>query len=816
MKLPSAKTRVAFGLACLTACVILTAMTFGLIPDRYMIAVNDRMALCKTIGLQSSVLVSQGNRDGAMQLLQLIIASRPDILSAGIRRKDGRLWAEVGNHAKNWNNLVSEESTDTQIRIPFIGVRQNWGHLEVRFVPLKKTGFFGMLLSPAIRLVTFVSVSCFLLNLFFLSRVLRGLDPSQSVPSRVRSALNVLAEGLLVLDQKERIMLANSALEDILGISSVKLQGRQVSSLPWEERASPAEPFPWTVALREGIPQTGAILRLQTQKNDYRTFVVNAAPVKSPDNSILGLVVCLEDVTPLERERDQLNKTLAQLESSREEIRKQNEELRILATIDPLTVCLNRRSFFEQFEVQWKTSQRYNHPISCIMIDLDHFKNINDSWGHTVGDRVLQSIASVLRKTMRDSDAICRYGGEEFCVMLPHSDVDIAYLVAERFRKQVMELKFDGFQATASVGVSDSTLGASNPQEMLQQADKALYLAKHNGRNQSVRWDQADKYPDIDQSAIAHTPLLESINPSSTIPFHVVSALLSTLTYRDPNTAEHSIRVADTCVLMASGKMPATEVYLLETAALLHDIGKIGVPDAILLKPGPLSADEWKVINAHERIGEEIIRFAFANQELVEMVMHHHSWYDGNPSRPDLIKGKDCSLGTRILTIADAFDTMISDRVYRKAHTREEAFVELRRCAGPQFDPSLVEEFIDKVSDLHEGEAKPMAHVPYETAVSIGQIIERLAYALDKHQGPDLALLAGQLKLTAAEKDLPRISAAAERLETAAASDADLVELAGITQELLDLCRTVQRAYIKPLIHTSKHESNAIEARPLT
>ena len=126
------------------------------------------------------------------------------------------------------------------------------------------------------------------------------------------------------------------------------------------------------------------------------------------------------------------------------------------------------------------------------------------------------------------------------------------------------------------------------------------------------------------------------------VPYHAVSALLSTLTYRDPNTAEHSIRVADICVHLASGKMPATAVYLLETAALLHDIGKIGVPDAILLKPGPLSDDEWKVINAHERIGVEIIRFAFANEELVEMVMHHHAWYEGNPSRPDLIKGKDC------------------------------------------------------------------------------------------------------------------------------------------------------------------------------
>ncbi|MGA2796079.1 MAG: diguanylate cyclase [Thermoguttaceae bacterium] len=805
MKLPGAKTRVAFGLACVTACVILTAMTLGLIPDRSQIAVNDRMALCKTIGLQAAMLVSQGNHDGAVQLLQLYLASRSDILSAGIRRKDGKLWVEAGDHGHGWNLPSSVDSTDDQIKIPFIGIRHNWGHLEVRFVALKKPGIVGTLLSPTCRSITFVTVSCFLLNLLFLSRILKCLDPSQAVPSRVRSALNVLTEGLLVLDQKERIMLANSALEDILGVSSLKLQGQPVSSLPWEGRSSSDNEFPWSAALREGNPQTGAILRLQTHEGDYRTFVVNAAPVRSPANSILGLVVCLEDVTPLERERDALNNTLVQLEHSREEIRKQNEELRILATIDPLTGCLNRRSFFEQFEIHWKTNQRYGHPVSCIMIDIDHFKNVNDKWGHSIGDDVLRGVAATLQKTMRECDLICRYGGEEFCIALPHIDIDSAFVAAERFRKTIMAAEFKGVQIAVSLGISSSTLGATEPQDLLQQADKSLYLAKYNGRNQTVRWDQADQYKAIDQSSITHTsPLPETVNAAAAIPFHAVSALLSTLTYRDPSTAEHSIRVADICVLMASGKMPATDVYLLETAALLHDIGKIGVPDAILLKPGPLNTDEWKVINAHERIGVEIIRFAFANEELAEMVMHHHTWYDGNPSRPDLIKGKDCPLSTRILTIADAYDTMISDRIYRKAHSREEAFAELRRCAGTQFDPLLVEEFIAHFSDLHKQESNQLSHISYETAVSIGQTIESLAYALDKHQGSDLASLAGRLKITAAEKDLPHIKAAAERLETAVVHDADLEKLAEITQELFDLCRTVQRAYIQPLICTSK------------
>lgn len=809
MKLLSAKTRVAFGLVCVTVCMVMTAMTLGLIPDRYLTAAGERFGACRTIGMYASAVVSRNNRDEAVELLQLFNASRRDVLSAGIRRKDGRLWVEAGDHAQHWNLPSSKESTDNQIKIPLVGARHNWGHLEVCFTPLKKSGLLGLFQSQSVQLVTFISVSCFFLYIFFLSRMLSGLDPSRAVPNRVRSALNVLAEGLLVIDQSERIMLANRALEEVLGVASLDLQGRQISTLPWEERSSPSELYPWSIALKDGNPQTGVILRLHTRGNECRTFVVNAAPVRNPSNAIMGVVVCLEDITPLERERNELKKTLNQLESSRDEIRRQNEELRILATLDPLTACLNRRSFFEQFEMQWTTSRRYDFPISCIMIDVDHFKLVNDKMGHAAGDDVLTCISSALRKTIRDCDAVCRYGGEEFCVMLPHVDIENAYLASERFRNAVKDLEFDGFQVTASFGVSSSTLGADNPQEMLQQADKSLYIAKRNGRNQSIRWDQAERYPAIEEAVITHTPLPETIGTSVSIPFHAVSALLSTLTYRDSSTAEHSIRVADLCVLMGSGKMSATEVYVLETAALLHDIGKVGVPDAILLKTGPLTEEEGKVINAHERIGVEIIRSAFACPELVETVMYHHAWYEGNPSRPELMMGKDCSLRARILTIADAFDTMITDRVYRKARTRDEAILELRRCAGTQFDPYLVEEFIEKISERHEREPKSGGQISYDTAVSIGQSIESLAYALDKCNGPSLALLAGRLKLTAEKRNLPRISETAERLEFAAGHDAELVELVQITQELLDLCRTVQRAYIKPLISTSKTEGIA-------
>ncbi len=801
------RTLIAAVLVFLTAAVITTAISLGLIPDRNQLAVEERNSVCKTVSLNAALAVSRNSRESTLEVLQLFKASRNDVLSAAIRKKDGRLWAEIGNHSRRWDLNSTQDSTEDEIRTQFLGAAQSWGHMEVVFSPLRKPGVWGYMQSTTFRLVTFVCVSCFVLYTIFLRRILRGMDPSQAVPTRVRSALNILAEGLLVLDQNERIMLANHAFEDILGIPSDDLQGRQISTLPWEGHAGQTEYFPWSFALKEGNPQSGTMLRLQTCNQDYRTFIVNAAPVRNHTNAILGVVVCLEDVTPLEQERNELNKTLMQLEASRKEISRQNEHLRILATLDPLTECLNRRSFFEQFETQYMASQLNEFPLSCIMVDIDHFKLINDRRGHATGDAVLKSMSATLRRLAEQNDLVCRYGGEEFCILLPDADLERAYFVAERFRNAVSELEFNGFRVTSSFGISSSLLGATTPQELLQQADKALYLAKNNGRNQCVRWDHADRFPAIEEAPKLHTVTSETM----TIPFHSVSALLSTLTYRDPCTAEHSVRVADLCVLTGTGLIPATDVYVLEIAALLHDIGKVGIPDSILMKPSSLTPEERNIIDAHVQIGVNIVRSTFAHPDLAEAIMHHHAWYDGNPLRPDLPKGRNCSTLARILAVADAYDAMISTRVYRKARTPEEAFSELRQGAGTQFDPAIVETFIKKLSErtaFHEDETKKIS---YETAMNIGQTIENLAYALDTRQKPCLAILAGKLKFAAQIRDLTNIGDVAGRLEDAIAHDADLEELAQITQQLLDLCRTVQRAYIQPVIETSKIDMCVVE-----
>jgi response regulator RpfG family c-di-GMP phosphodiesterase len=250
---------------------------------------------------------------------------------------------------------------------------------------------------------------------------------------------------------------------------------------------------------------------------------------------------------------------------------------------------------------------------------------------------------------------------------------------------------------TASVGVSALSLQAREPAELLEQADQALYAAKRAGRNRWARWDQLPALPAREPSRAGHPAAAPWMGTS--VPYPAVSVLFTALSHRHAETAAHSRRVADLCAAVGQGLLPPTRSYILEVAALLHDVGKLSVPDAVLLKPGPLNDEEREVFRLQERHGEAIIMEAFNCEELNLIVRNYRAWYGGNPAYPELPVGTAIPITARLLAIADAYDAMMSDRVYCKGRSREEAFAELRRCAGLQFDPELVERFISIVSE---------------------------------------------------------------------------------------------------------------------
>jgi len=521
----------------------------------------------------------------------------------------------------------------------------------------------------------------------------------------------------------------------------------------------------------------------------------------------------VDDIAHLERKHAQLRKAIARLRTSRKVVRRQNHELKALARRDPLTGCFNRRTLFTKFERLWEAAKRLKRPISCIMVDVDHFKSVNDRFGHQVGDAVLKHIAATLRSAARKFDVVCRYGGEEFCVLLPHVDLVEAEVAAERFRHALLEQPPQTAVVTASFGISSCCLGATHPLEMMEQADRALYAAKRSGRNKVMCFDRVPE----DMLERAANVCKQRVTPppkethEAAISFQAVSGLLAALGYRHAETAEHCRRVADLCVTAANGLMSQKDAYLMEMAALLHDIGKLGVPDNVLLKPGPLSPDEWKTIRTHEGIGVEIIRAAFTSDQLADLVRLQNCWFGGSPNDPALPKGQDIPLEARLIAVANAYDAMTTDHSYRKSISQAEAVAELRRCCDAQFDPYVVEHFVKAITDVpSEKKVEPLAPlaISKQIALKIGVQIEKLALAADVQDLTSLVAMASQLRDMANESGIGAIADAAAKLEQSAAANSNQMDLMELTIDLLEMCRQTQRALLPAIPRSDKSKRN--------
>lgn len=514
MKRLSTTVRITVSLVLITISSLIVASELQLIPDEYSTAMRYRAELCETIAIDCSLHAVRRDTAAMQELVQLIAGRHADINSLAVRRADGHILADTGNHLKHWMPATDGLSTDTCMRVPIVDDSTVWGQVEVAFVPLYIDSWWGWCQHPLMQLIAYYSVFGSLCYYVFLCRALRQLNPSRVIPNRVRTALDTLAEGLLILDPQQRITLANQSFIRTVRKRPDSLIGLNISDLPWSDREqanSKGTPHtPWALALSTGVVQSGELFDYCVSDQERLTFVVNAAPIYDDDGQVRGVLTSLDNVTPLEQKKQELNETMRHLTESSEEIRRQNQELELLATTDPLTACLNRRSFFTDFETRWEMAVNNTLPISCIMVDIDFFKSINDNFGHSVGDDVLKGVAEVLRTVARIDDLVCRFGGEEFCILLPHTGVDDASEVAERLREAIEATRFPQLSVTASLGVSAICFGATTPQEMLDQADKCLYQAKRQGRNRVVRWDSVPDDLIVDESQISR----ESTGPA--------------------------------------------------------------------------------------------------------------------------------------------------------------------------------------------------------------------------------------------------------------------------------------------------------------
>lgn len=318
MNILSAKSRIALGQVGLVVSLLLTASFFELVPDRTSAVREGRAALAEAIAANSSVIVTQQDVRRLEGILQLVVDRNDDLLSAALRSNTGQLVVTVGPHADLWSQ-DSQYSTESQVHVPIWAGSSEWGRVELRFEDLVSAGWLGVLTSPLVLLVGFVALSSFVAFYFYLGKMLKHLDPSQAIPGRVKSALDTMAEGLLVLDSKEQIVLANKAFADLLGEDPERMLGRRVGEFPWQGPDGEAlllEDRPWHLALISGEPQKNQRVKLILPDNTRLTFMINCSPVLGSGGSYAGVLVSFDDVTQLEEAEIELLKSKEDAEAA--------------------------------------------------------------------------------------------------------------------------------------------------------------------------------------------------------------------------------------------------------------------------------------------------------------------------------------------------------------------------------------------------------------------------------------------------------------------------------------------------------------------
>jgi diguanylate cyclase (GGDEF)-like protein len=355
------------------------------------------------------------------------------------------------------------------------------------------------------------------------------------------------------------------------------------------------------------------------------------------------------------------------------------------ARVDELTNLFNRRHFDETLSMEIHRHSRYGNSFTLALIDVDNLKSYNDIFGHPAGDKLLKHVGQSLKNEMRKIDVTFRYGGDEFAIIMANTNIDDGYNAAERARNVIS--KSAGGLVNLSFGLASWPNDGVLPDEIVTAADTALYHAKRTGGNRTCIISQV--VPPIAKTLENQADEKESLN--------TIHALAATIEARDSYTYGHSRKVRSFAVILAEAlDYSAQKVSIVSHAALLHDIGKIGILDGILNNPGTLNNQEQEVIKTHPQLSRNIVAHVQSLTPCLPAILHHHERWDGS-GYPSGLKGEMIPLDARILAIADAFDAMTSDRPYRAALSLKEAVKELQAGAGVQFDPHLIEVFIPEV-----------------------------------------------------------------------------------------------------------------------
>lgn len=487
MKLTPA-IRLSLGLVFLTLSILVVAQGLGLLPNPEQQHLKAREQVAENLALQTTLAVKRNDQSLIKSLFDNTVEQNANISSIGLVKNTGATVYETPTHANDWKLSPGMRSNAEYMRIPINIGGDKKGSIEVSFIPLGHEGHHFLGVPHFVLFIAFVCISGFVAFWFYIKRVLQQLDPSSVVPARVRNALNIMAEGVMILDKREQIVLANDSITRMLNLAESKLVGRKASDLAWADDKFDSQFTPWHLAQTKGEQQVNVRMKLKMDDDKVLVFRVNAIPIKDGRGGSQGIIASFDNITELEEKNNLLKQMVKNLAEKQQAIEVKNKELHHLASRDPLTNCYNRRTLFDFLDEHYAKQDNAQSELCVIMADIDHFKNINDTYGHNFGDETIQTIAQTLKAHCRENDMVARFGGEEFCIVLPNTPIERACEIADTCRKTIEAKRIKNVAITSSFGIASVKFGAKSPTDLIHLADQALYKSKEDGRNRCTMW----------------------------------------------------------------------------------------------------------------------------------------------------------------------------------------------------------------------------------------------------------------------------------------------------------------------------------------
>lgn len=474
---------------------MLLEILIGFWPNQANLQKELRIQTSENLAAQSTQYLQARDIVQLERILVEAVDKNPMINSVAIRNTQGNIIFETGRHQHYWQPTSEKESSLDFIRVRINTSQQQWGNIEIAFQPTKPKKLINWLAQPQVLSFILFIIGGLILYSLYLRKTFVYLDPSSVIPDRVSVAFDSFSEGVMMVDKNGRIVLANKTLSE--WTEDDQLFGKLGKDISWIKQTlrEDASNYPWIKSMESQAAINGVQIEFQKKSGEVNKAILNCSPILDAANKIRGCIVTFDNVTELDKVNKELTITMEKLYKSQDEIESQNAELIKLASRDPLTNCLNRRAFFEEADKVFINSVQNNLSLSCIMTDIDHFKKFNDQFGHAVGDKVLIAFSRTLNRSLRIDDLLTRYGGEEFCILLPDSTTEVAAMIAERMRSEV-ELNAgqairstQDINVTSSFGIAQVSQSTPDLSALIDHADKALYEAKRSGRNCVKVWD---------------------------------------------------------------------------------------------------------------------------------------------------------------------------------------------------------------------------------------------------------------------------------------------------------------------------------------